>query len=140
MDGFAALGGALTMDRAVREGRADNRTPLAERAGLRRSVWARFLATSLAGLRAEVRDLVTRCDLAIGKGRLSRARYGRDSNKSRRDRSRSVLQNQAIRAYTLVLVGLIEKTVEIVDRKTVALGQDLERGSPAMMAIIYQLT
>jgi len=59
--GFAARAG---LD-VFAAGRADDERDGAGRAGLRRSVWALLVAVR-AGLRAEVRDLVTRRDFAIG--------------------------------------------------------------------------
>jgi hypothetical protein len=58
---FDGLAGLRDFAEAVRD--ADGRA-VVDLLGRRRSVWARFFAVR-AGLRAEVRDLVTRCDFAI---------------------------------------------------------------------------
>ena len=62
--GFAAGLAARAVLVVLAADRVEAARDAAGRAGLRRSVWALFLVLR-AGLRAEVRDLVTRRDLAM---------------------------------------------------------------------------
>jgi hypothetical protein len=109
--------------------------------GRRRSVWALFFAVR-AGLRAEVRDFVTRRDFAIGgilasqlgpEGTVTnRVVYGQDP--------KPYSTNRSLLGQLTATASCVQQPIEFVNRQAVALRKYLECLTSSRPTNIGQLT